>query len=136
MKALRLALVAAALVLAACAPPPSRAVASTNSKVISSSELAAGTQPNLYDFVNAVRPRWLRPRTIGGRIPSSQRGGTLDAGTAITVFVDNMRVGGPEVLRGYSRDGIESLRFYDISEAQQRFSDMRLGVVIQINMVK
>lgn len=140
MKASRMALGAALVVSAACASAPASTPASsapvsstnsTSSQVVTQAELAAGTQANLYDFVATSRPRWLRPRSSGGRIPGP--GGRLqDGSTSVSVYVDNLRMGGVEVLRSYSRESVASLRYYDVAEAQQRFNNRTLGAVIQI----
>ncbi len=107
---------------AACAASTgARTPAGGSSNVIAASELSATTEPNLYDFVAAHRPRWLQPRAAA-------------AGSGITVYLNSARAGGLDVLRTISRDAAQSLRFYDVTEAQQRFPNAERGAVIQVTM--
>lgn len=122
---MKLSQVLAAAVLvasAACAASTgSRVQSSSSSNVITASELSATPEANLYDFVAAHRPRWLQPRSAA-------------AGTGITVYLNSARAGGLDVLRTLSRDAAQSLRFYDVTEAQQRFPNAERGAVIQVTM--
>lgn len=55
-----------------------------------------------------------------------------DQEIGITVYVDNQRVGGLDVLREMTSTTALSLRFYSASEAQSRFGLGNLQGVIQV----
>jgi hypothetical protein len=56
----------------------------------------------------------------------------MDQETGITVFIDNQRAGGLEVLQEMLSSSATSLHFYSASEAQSRFGLNNLHGVIQV----
>jgi hypothetical protein len=52
--------------------------------------------------------------------------------TGITVYLDNQRAGGLEVLQEMRSSSAASLRFFSASEAQSRFGMNNLHGVIQV----
>jgi hypothetical protein len=96
---------------------------SNNGALISLSEIENSHQPTLYDVVRALRPTWLR------EAPAGIRGGQ-DEG--ITVYLDDQRAGGIDILRQLPSSAASSLRFFTASEAQSRFGLGNLHGVIQI----
>ena len=99
----------------------------SDSMTISADELSQATQLNVYDYVAAYRPRWLQSRS-----PSNMQGRALD----VVVYVDNSLLGGTTLLKGVTLSGVTMIRFYDASEAQQRFSAHDAGGVIQVITTK
>jgi hypothetical protein len=117
-------------VTAACASSTSRTRTNTDQKMITSAELNEASEANLLDFVRNHRPRWLNPRSAGA-IP--QRGAPITAGGgAVVVYVDDSRMGASDVLRTLSKAGVKMLRFYDMTEAQQKFPNRETTAVIQV----
>ncbi|MFL5605378.1 MAG: hypothetical protein ACJ8AD_02910 [Gemmatimonadaceae bacterium] len=110
----------ALLGVAACAssnvgsePPPPRG----DSRMITAAELATATQLNLYDYVQATRPLWLRQQARS---------------SPVVVFVDDARLGGPATLRSVTLTTVSAVRYYDASAAQQKFNGRDLGPVIHV----
>jgi hypothetical protein len=125
-------LLAAVLAAAVACASGAGAVASgagprSDSMTISADELSQATQLNLYDYIAAYRPRWLQSRS-----PSNMQGRALN----IVVYVDNSLLGGTTLLKGVTLSGVTMIRFYDASEAQQRFSAHDAGGVIQVITTK
>jgi hypothetical protein len=112
------------LALSACASAGrSSGRSSSDNAVITQGEIVESHQPTLYDVVRALRPNWLRQQ------PASMQ---MDQETGITVFIDNQRAGGLEVLQEMLSSSATSLHFYSASEAQSRFGLNNLHGVIQV----
>lgn len=109
--------------LAACATNSGTRGPSTNTSLITQQEIEDSHQPNLFDVVRALRPMWLRQMTA--TVESSQ-----DVG--ITIFIDNQRVGGLDVLRDMAPTSATALRYYSASEAQSHFGLGNLHGVIEV----
>jgi hypothetical protein len=130
MRQMRHLLVVLLAVSAACASNTSRTRTNADQKVITAAELNATTEANLLDYVRNHRPRWLSPRTAAS-LP--QRGAPITTGGGgVVVYVDDSRMGSSEVLRTLSRSGVTMLRFYDVTEAQQKFPNRETTAVIQV----
>jgi hypothetical protein len=83
---------------------------------LTSKDLEEYAQLDLYTALERERPRWLRQRSavsVTGPVP-------------VVVYIDNIRMGGVEVLRNVSVDALEWVRFVSASDATTRFG---LGVV-------
>jgi hypothetical protein len=94
---------------------------------ITREEIADSHQPTLFDVVRALRPTWLRASAVA--MSPGQ-----DAG--ITVYLDEQRAGGLEILHQLPATAAAGLRFYSASEAQSRFGLGNLHGVIQVASVK
>jgi hypothetical protein len=92
-----------------------------DSKTVTADDLAEATQLNLYDYLLAERPRWLR-----GSVP------TGPGASPVLVFMDDTRLGGVQTLRTLSLNTIRMVRYYEPSAAQQKFSGRDVGAVIQV----
>ena len=88
-----------------------------DSKTVTESELASAVQLNVYDYIAAQRPNWFRQ---GGR------------SLPLVVFLDDARLGGPQVLKTLTTGSIRMLRYFEASAAQQKFSGRDFGPVIQV----
>jgi hypothetical protein len=80
-------------------------------------------QPTLYGVVRALRPMWLRVE------PSTIRS---DQETGISVYLDDHRAGGIEILQQMTTGSASALRFYSASEATSRFGLGNLHGAIQV----
>lgn len=94
-----------------------------DSRLLTEADIAGTTQSNVYDLVQALRPRWLQVTSVG--IQGRQA-------YTITVFMDDTKLGEPETLRTLSVGGIRAIRYYDASASQQKFPNRGLGPVIQV----
>lgn len=93
-----------------------------DSKTITEADLGRATQMNLYDYIQAERPRWLQ---LGA-------GSRTGRAYPTVVFMDDTRIGPAETLKGISFPGVRLVRFYEASAAQQKFTGRDLGPVIQV----
>ena len=79
-------------------------------RLISAEEIAearAGGVSDVYELIEQRRPRWLRLRSELAR----------NATTVLLVYRNGSRLGGVEILRGYSLTGVTSLRYLDAGQA-------------------
>lgn len=85
-----------------------------SSSIVTMEELATlpATQ-NLYDALRAIRPGWFRmyPVTLRPAPDTAQ----------IVVYLDESRLGGPEMLLQVDRSAVKSVRHYTPSDAQIRW---------------
>ena len=88
-----------------------------DSRTITAAELATATQLNLYDYVRATRPLWLQQ-------PARSY--------PLLVFVDDARLGGATTLRTVTLTTVATVRYFDASAAQQKFSGRDIGPVIHV----
>jgi hypothetical protein len=106
-----------------CASAGASKSSSKNDALILADEIENSHQPTLYDVVRAVRPMWLRPAPTA--IQSGQDSG-------VSVYLDDQRAGGLDVLRQLPSSAAASIRYYSATEAQSRFGIGNLRGVIQI----
>ncbi len=114
MKCSRLVTLMLTLALVGCASSGTGAPREGhNPNRITSEEIRTGPRSNALDLVRTLRPRWLQVRG-----PT-----TFEAGreNPIMVYVDGVRVGGPDQLRFIPVPTIESLQFLNPTEASARF---------------
>jgi len=119
------ALLLLAILLCACASGgrSSGRQPAAEESVILASEIESSQQPTLYDVVRALRPLWLRTQ------PTTMK---MEQESGVTVYLDNQRAGGVEVLQQMRSSSAASLRFFSASEAQSRFGMNNMHGVIQI----
>lgn len=130
-----IALVVLALLASACASTPSAepadpAVQQTTRRspnVISEEELTASTARNALEAVQRLRPEWLRGR--GGAGMSDVR--ELNPADLV-VYVGNSRYGGMQSLSQFPLTTIKSLRYYNASEATNRWGTNHSGGAIVV----
>jgi hypothetical protein len=116
-RALPLLFLAIALILPAAAHAQDSAQAKPkikrNPDVISAEEIeTASDAQDAYQVVKRLRPMWL---TMRG-------GGSMNSRVAdIAVYVNGVRMGGPDALRDIPRTGVVEMRFLRGTDATQRF---------------
>jgi hypothetical protein len=79
--------------------------------VITLDEIQASSQVNAYEIIRMLRPGWLRTRG-----PTS-----VYNENPIVVYVDGVRLGGPEELVTIPAINVQRMRRYDAPEAQARW---------------
>ena len=113
----------AALLTTTLACHPTQAGGATaphsDSRTISAEELASATQLNLYDYIQATKPRWLV--SVGGA-----------QSFPILVYMNESALGPVQNLRNMGLGGIRAVRYYDASGAQSHFNRVNIGPVIQV----
>jgi hypothetical protein len=116
----------ALLMLAACASPGSRIADRGASNLLTRAEIdpVVTAVGDIRELIERLRPQWLRPR---GR-PSMQ---DQNAGLPV-VYVDGVRVGTPERLRGMSTGGLIQIEYISASDATTRFGTGHLGGAILV----
>jgi len=84
-----------------------------NPDVISAQEIEAESDAHdAYQLVNRLRPLWLTKRGVGSiNLPSAE----------VAVYLNGMRLGGPDALRDILRTGVLEMRFLRGTDATQRF---------------
>jgi hypothetical protein len=121
MRSTRLLMAAMALSLA-CASAPGAAnepiAHRSDPKSLTAADFANATQLNLLDFILAERPRWLRSPD-GSQPP-------------VVVYVDDARLGGPATLKSITLSTVATVRYYEATAAQQKFSIRDRGPVIEV----
>jgi hypothetical protein len=84
-----------------------------NPDVISFQEIEAESDTrDAYQLVNRLRPLWLTKRGVGSiNLPAAE----------VAVYLNGMRIGGPDALRDIPRTGVLEMRFLRGTDATQRF---------------
>jgi hypothetical protein len=84
-----------------------------NPDVISMQEIEASTDAHdAYELVKRLRPLWLTMRGVGSiNLPVAE----------LAVYVNGVRMGGPDALRDIPRTDIAEMRFLRGTDATQRF---------------
>lgn len=112
------------LTLAACVPPTQAARPSQDLQLITQDEIAHTRAANAYEVIHDLRANFL-----------SLRGETSFLATSSpypTVYVDGMRYGTIDALRGIPAMQIASIRLYRSWDAMTRYGNGNMGGVIAI----
>ena len=126
MPALRsLVPLALACVVAACATS-SPSARGGDRNVLTRAEFEDAMPATAFDAVRHARPMWLQVRGRNSFTEESQ----------VNVYIEGVRVGGPEVLHQISAMAVERLEFYGASQAQTRFGLGNTNGVIEVIMRK
>ena len=143
MLALRARLFAAAVLVGvvACASSGSSTATATpqgstdrparrNTNVLAADDFKGLEAMNLGDAIQRLRPDWLRRGAARdpGRIAGA---GSPDP---LAVWIDDNKLGGPEVLNGLAVQGVTSVRYYSGPEAQARFGNGNSSGAIHVMM--
>jgi hypothetical protein len=114
MRSSRLAVLALLLLFtAACASTSAqrRTTGRRDARTLSAEEIRLSSASNLYDVIRSYRPEWLIKR---GQTSINYEGD-------IVVYVDNVALGGPELLKSIDVQSVQVVRFLNASEAQMRY---------------
>ena len=111
------------LTLAACASMQGQAEG-TSRDTITRTDITAyvGTYSNAFQLVERLQPQWLRKR---GRASVS----TVAEGD-IVVYLDDVRVGGPEALREISLEGLVEIRYLNAAKAARYGTGHQHGAIL------
>jgi outer membrane receptor for ferrienterochelin and colicin len=112
------------LTLAACVPPSQAARPSQDLQLITQDEIAHTHAANAWEVIHDLRANFL-----------SLRGETSFLATSSpypTVYVDGMRFGTVDALRGIPADQIASIRLLRAWDAMTRYGNGNMGGVIAI----
>lgn len=101
----RLTLVSAWLLLAACASSGGGTPKGSRAMVLTQKDILDTNVTNLYDAVDRLRPRWLYVR--GGSSPEAR------GAPAVVVYLNRSYIGDPVVLKGYDTRAAVRLRYLD-----------------------
>jgi hypothetical protein len=121
------------LSLAACAPATSTTARDPNSyqvlqhdaSVLGEREIADAQVVNVYDAVTRLRPQFIKHRG-----PTSIN---LSGQSQMNVYLDDMRLGGLDIMRSTSVGGIRSIRYVNASEATFRWGVNNSGGAILLS---
>ena len=92
-----------------------------NQSLISASELKDSVYFNLYDLIQARRPRWFQARFLSGGVRATPE-----------VFIDNRAVGGLDALRDIPLASVLEVRYYEPSAAAATFGPEHTNGVIRV----
>jgi len=95
-----------------------------SSDALDCAEIRSARVDNAYEAVMRFRPEFLRPR--GAHVPGDP------SGAAPMVYVDNVRQGGPDMLRTIPAGAIVDIRYLSATTASDRFGPMHPGGVIVV----
>ncbi len=111
----RLALAAAVVAGAGCASGGQNGDYS-NFNVLTYDQIQEVRASNAYEVVQRLRSRWLR-----GFGSTQLPGGGAANDFEVQVYLDDVRLGGPDELRGISYREIQYIRYYPPQEASARW---------------
>ena len=115
MRLIPRALAAAALltIAAGCAPKPAGvSSAPRNDRNLLTPETLRGqTYTNAYEAIEALRLNWLKPRGSD----------SFNTPSVVMVYLDNVKLGGVEALRGLQLANVQLIRHYDANQANARW---------------
>jgi len=92
-----------------------------NQSVISAAELKGAPYSNLFDFIQARRPRWLRGNFLSGGVRATPE-----------VMMDSRELGGLDALRDLPLTSAVEVRYYEPSEAAATFGPEHANGVIRV----
>ena len=123
----RLGMGAALIACAAACAPATRMETETPLRdplVLSRSEINGASVNDVYDAIARLRPQFFNRR--------GETSFLLRSKTYVNVYIDNMRLGGIESLRGIPVESIVSIRYYNAAEATYRWGMNNSGGAIQL----
>jgi hypothetical protein len=115
---------AALTLVMACASSGPRSGSSAQREILTAEEIAAANVGTAFEAVRQLRPEFLRSRgTMSMRDPS---------GEYAVVYVNGMRMGGPEQLNTIRAGDVASIRFVSASDATTRWCTGHAGGAIEV----
>jgi hypothetical protein len=94
--------------------------------VLTAEEISRASGMTAYDVVQQLRPQFLRLRAAR----STQGAGQSEP----VVYVDNIRTGGLDALRGVRAESVEEIRYISASDATTRFGTGHLAGAILVRL--
>lgn len=116
----------AALTLGACASNSGGDSPSRQRDLITSAEIAELNVATAFDVVRQLRPEYLRSRGTMS-IRESQ-------GEYAVVYMNGMRLGGPEQLHQIRASDVQTIRYISASDATTRWGTGHTGGVIEVTV--
>jgi hypothetical protein len=107
----RVILLGVLVAVAGCTARGTEAAPRRDNTVITQEELQDSRAINAYELVRALRPGWLRVRGTT----------TLSYREQVIVYVNEVRMGGVDVLRQLRPEAIQSMRYLDEVNATARY---------------
>jgi hypothetical protein len=119
------------LVLTACSSGGSTGTATpaaqrSSRNLITRAEIESSNVQDAYEVVQRLRPEYLREQRGNPSISSGPQ--------YAAVYVDGVRRGGPEALRGLRPVEVEEIRFISASDATTRWGTGHGGGVIEVKI--
>ncbi|CAN5399778.1 hypothetical protein BH24GEM3_BH24GEM3_23970 [soil metagenome] len=139
MHHLRVAMILlAAAIGVGCASSAEGNGAQQPTEVITAQEIAGVEVNDAFEAVQRLRPQLLRTRstaTVRSAGPEGQPTGiATQSGTELTVYVDNLRVGGVEALRNISARRVQEIRYVNARDATTRYGTGHIGGVLEVRL--
>ncbi len=107
-----------------------------SSEVITAEEITAIQVGTAFEAVQRLRPQFLRYRgttTLSNSAPEGQPTGRANvSGTELVVYVDNVRVGGINVLHNITSERVREIRFLPARDATTKYGGGHMGGVIEV----
>ena len=110
----RALVIAAVLSATAGCAPKSSSVSSaprTDRNLLTPDVLRGQTYTNAYEAIEALRLNWLKPRGSD----------SFNTPSVVMVYLDNVKLGGVEALRGLQLANVQLIRHYDANQANARW---------------
>lgn len=116
-----------ATLLGACASAGPKSPAGSSDKV-TRQQISETNASSAYDVVVRLHPNWLSP-------PTATATGLQGRSSQVLVYVDGLRMGGPEALRTITASAVTSIEFLSPSRAAIVLRDTGSGVATSVIMV-
>jgi hypothetical protein len=95
--------------------------------VLTAEEIRLGTAPTLCDVIRLRRPRWLTRTKPTAFRPERQ--------SDVVVYLDNVRLGGPETLCQIQPLSVAVVRYLSPSEAEARYGQGHInGAIVVVTL--
>ncbi|MGK7311527.1 MAG: hypothetical protein ACN0LA_04750 [Candidatus Longimicrobiales bacterium M2_2A_002] len=108
------------LIVTACGSTGERHATPYDRSILTHEEIQSASASNGLDLVRELRPAWLQVR--GSK--------SIHQVTEVSVFLDGMRMGGPDALRGIRTATIKEMKYLTAREAQTRYGMDNTGGAI------
>jgi hypothetical protein len=90
--------------------------------LLTADQLRDHNYQSAFDAVEALRTNWLRPRGTD----------SFNNPSVVVVYLDNVKLGGVETLRGVQVANVQAIRHYDANDATSRWGVGHSSGAIQV----